>query len=112
MPGRPRSPRSPSFALRYVAWASNLRALHWVFGDQAMFIRRSMFGALGGFPELPIMEDLEMFRRLHRRGRLAVLPANSTASARRFIPHGTWRLLAYMQYLKLVLPRHRPAADQ
>jgi|SRR5579859_387351 len=93
-----------SFALRYVAWTSNLRAryLHWVFGDQAMFIRRSVFETLGGFPGLPLMEDLEMSRRLHRRGRLAVLPATATTSARRFTEHGTWRTLAYMQYLKLL----------
>jgi rSAM/selenodomain-associated transferase 2/rSAM/selenodomain-associated transferase 1 len=94
----------PGFALRYVAWTSNLRAryLHWVFGDQAMFIRRDVFGPLGGFPDLPIMEDLEMSRRLHRLGRLAVLPATATTSARRFTEHGTWRTLAFMQYLKLL----------
>ncbi|MGH3199748.1 MAG: TIGR04283 family arsenosugar biosynthesis glycosyltransferase [Streptosporangiaceae bacterium] len=93
-----------SFALRYVAWTSNLRArfLHWVFGDQAMFIRRSVFDALGGFPGLPLMEDLEMSRRLRRTGRLAVLPATATTSARRFTEHGTWRTLAFMQYLKLL----------
>jgi rSAM/selenodomain-associated transferase 2/rSAM/selenodomain-associated transferase 1 len=94
----------PSPALRYVAWTSNLRAryLHWVFGDQAMFIRRSVFETLGGFPGLPLMEDLEMSRRLHRRGRLAVLPATATTSARRFTEHGIWRTLAFMQYLKLL----------
>jgi rSAM/selenodomain-associated transferase 2/rSAM/selenodomain-associated transferase 1 len=94
----------PGLALAYVACTSNLRArwLHWVFGDQAMFIRRHVFDALGGFPSLPIMEDLEMSRRLHRRGRLAVLPATATTSARRFTAHGTWRTLAFMQYLKLL----------
>jgi rSAM/selenodomain-associated transferase 2 len=94
----------PGFALGYVAWTSNLRAryLHWVFGDQAMFVRRSVFDALGGFPALPVMEDLEMSRRLHRRGRLAVLAATATTSARRFTEHGTWRTLAFMQYLKLL----------
>jgi rSAM/selenodomain-associated transferase 2/rSAM/selenodomain-associated transferase 1 len=94
----------PGLALRYVAWTSNLRAryLRWVFGDQAMFIRRSAFETLGGFPGLPLMEDLEMSRRLHRCGRLAVLPATATTSARRFTEHGTWRTLAFMQYLKLL----------
>lgn len=94
----------PGLALRYVAWTSNLRArhLHWVFGDQAMFIRRSVFETLGGFPGLPLMEDLEMSRRLHRAGRLAVLPSTATTSARRFTEHGTWRTLAFMQYLKLL----------
>lgn len=89
-------------ALNYVAWTSNARArrLHWIFGDQAMFVRRSVFDALGGFPDLPLMEDLELSRRLARTGRLAVLPATSTASARRFDEHGTWPLLVFMQWLK------------
>ncbi|WBB61802.1 TIGR04283 family arsenosugar biosynthesis glycosyltransferase [Streptomyces sp. WMMC500] len=90
--------------LEYLARASNARArrLHHIFGDQAMFVRRSVFEALGGFPELAIMEDLELSRRLHRRGRLAVLPATSTASARRFTEHGTWRMIFFMQYLKVL----------
>jgi rSAM/selenodomain-associated transferase 2 len=91
-----------SMGLDWLARTSNARArrLHWIFGDQAMFVRRSMFEALGGFPELPIMEDLEISRRLARAGRLVLLPATSTASARRFEAHGTWRMVAFMQYLK------------
>ncbi|MFI7359507.1 TIGR04283 family arsenosugar biosynthesis glycosyltransferase [Streptomyces avidinii] len=91
-------------ALNYLAWTSNARArrLHHIFGDQAMFIRRSVFDALGGYPDLAIMEDLEMSRRLHRRGQLRLLPAASTASSRRLIAHGTWRMIAFMQYLKLL----------
>ena len=92
----------PGPALAWVAATSNLRArrLHQVFGDQALFVRRSTFDALGGFPDWPLMEDLEMSRRLARVGRLVVLPATSTASARRFTEHGTLRLLAFMQWLK------------
>ncbi|MBP3078298.1 TIGR04283 family arsenosugar biosynthesis glycosyltransferase [Streptomyces sp. NPDC007027] len=91
-------------ALNYLAWTSNARArrLHHIFGDQAMFIRRSAFDELGGFPDLAIMEDLEMSRRLHRRGPLRLLPATSTASSRRLTAHGTWRMIAFMQYLKLL----------
>jgi rSAM/selenodomain-associated transferase 2 len=93
--------RSP--ALDYLAWSSNVRArrLHWVFGDQALFVRRSVFDALGGFGDLPLMEDLELSRRLARAGRLVVLPATCTASARRFERHGTVRMLVFMQWLKL-----------
>lgn len=93
-----------SFGLNYLAWSSNLRAkhLHWIFGDQAMYMRRSTFEALGGFPDLPILEDMEMSRRLHRSGKLSILPATATASARRFIEHGTWPMIIFMQYLKLL----------
>lgn len=90
--------------LDYLAWTSNQRArrLGWIFGDQAMFLRRTAFDAVGGFPELPLMEDLELSRRLRRLGRLALLPATATASTRRFDVHGTWRMLLFMQYLKVL----------
>ena len=93
-----------SRGLDYLAWSSNQRArkLKWIFGDQAMFIRRSAFDALGGFPEVALFEDMEMSRRLARMGRVVVLPATSTASARRIVEHGTWRMIAFMQYLKLL----------
>jgi len=91
-----------SAGLAYLAWTSNLRArrLHWIFGDQAMFVRRTTFDTLGGFPDFPIMEDLEMSRRLVAAGRLVLLDATSTASARRFDTYGTWPMLVFMQYLK------------
>jgi rSAM/selenodomain-associated transferase 2 len=90
-------------SLDLLARSSTARArrLHQVFGDQAMFVRRSVFDELGGFPDLPLMEDLEFSRRLHRRGRLVVLPATSTASARRFVEHGTVSMILFMQLLKL-----------
>ena len=94
--------RTPS--LNYLAWVSTLRAqhLHHVFGDQAMFVRRDTFERLGGFAPLPLMEDFEFSRRLHRAGRMVVLPATSTAASRRLTKHGTLRMVAFMQYLKLL----------
>lgn len=93
-----------SAGLDLLARSSNLRARRWhqIFGDQAMFVRRSLFDTIGGFPELPIMEDWEMSRRLHRCGRLVQVAATSTASARRFVEHGTTRMFIFMQYLKLL----------
>lgn len=90
--------------LDLLARSSNVRArrLHQVFGDQSLFVRRRVFEELGGFPPWPLMEDLELSRRLHRRGRLVVLQATSTASARRFAEHGTWQMVLFMQYLKLL----------
>lgn len=91
-----------TLALGYVAAMSNARArlLGWIFGDQAMFVRRSVFDALGGFPEIALMEDLEFSRRLSAAGRTVVLPATCTASARRFEQHGTLRLLGLTLWLK------------
>ncbi|MGH3549848.1 MAG: TIGR04283 family arsenosugar biosynthesis glycosyltransferase [Pseudonocardiaceae bacterium] len=92
-----------SLGLDYLAVSSNLRArrLHWIFGDQAMFVRRDVFDSVGGFPEIPLMEDLEMSRVLRRRGRLVVLPTTVTASARRLVDQGPWRMTLLMQVLKL-----------
>jgi hypothetical protein len=89
--------------LDYLAVSSNQRArrLHWIFGDQAMFVRRDVFDSVGGFPELPLMEDLEMSRILRRHGRLALLPSTVTASARRLVEQGPWRMTVLMQWLKL-----------
>lgn len=54
------------------------------YGDQAVFVRAETFFALGGFPNLPLMEDLEMSLRLRRAGRIARVPANVDVSGRRF----------------------------
>lgn len=91
-----------STGLDWLAYTSNQRArrLGWIFGDQAMFVRRSVFDSVGGFPEIPLMEDLELSRRLRRQGRLVVLPVACTASARRLVQHGPWRMTLLMQVLK------------
>jgi len=67
-----------------------------------MFVRRDTFDRLGGFAPLPLMEDFEFSRRLHRAGRMVVLTATSTAASRRLTTHGTLRMIAFMQYLKLL----------
>jgi len=62
------------------------------YGDQAIFIRRSAFGALGGYPEIPIMEDVALMRSIRRRGwRIRILPDRVLTSARRWEREGVWR---------------------
>ena len=53
--------------------------------------RRAVFEAVGGFPEVPIFEDLEMVRLLHRRGGFRFLPQAVTTAARRFEAVGPLR---------------------
>lgn len=55
------------------------------YGDQALFVRSNVFRALGGFADLPLMEDLEFAGRLARGGRIRVVPARVRVSGRRFI---------------------------
>jgi hypothetical protein len=64
-----------------------------MYGDQAQFMTRKTFRQVGGFPEIPIMEDLEMMRSLHRQGQLVRIPLRVTSSSRRFLERGPLRQL-------------------
>ena len=61
------------------------------FGDRALWVRRDVFEAVGGFPDVPIFEDVELARRLARRRRLTRLSMPVTTSARRFEASGSVR---------------------
>lgn len=54
------------------------------YGDQALFVRADAFFAMGGFPEIPLLEDLALSRRLRRAGRIRTVPASVRVSGRRF----------------------------
>ena len=61
----------PAWGYRLVAFGSNLRARQFSlpYGDQALFMRRADFDAIGGYPEEPLMEDVILVRRLRRHAR-------------------------------------------
>ena len=61
-----------------------------LLGDQAIFVRRAVLERIGGMPDLPLMEEFELCRRLRREGRLALAPATVSTSARRFEKFGVW----------------------
>lgn len=65
-------------------------------GDQAIFIRRQAFDQLGGFPDIPLMEDVEFSRCLKRVGRIAALRAQVITSFRRWEAQGPWRTILLM----------------
>jgi rSAM/selenodomain-associated transferase 2 len=83
--------RSPS--LRLVELGARVRAALFglPYGDQAIFVRRAALDAMGGIPQVPVMEDLDLVRAIRRRGRLALLPLAVTTSARRHRAHGPLR---------------------
>ena len=78
-------------------------------GDQAMFVRREAFDAVGGFPLQPLMEDIELSRRLLRRSRPACLRARVTTSGRRWEQRGVWRTIVLMWRLRWAYWRGVPA---
>ena len=92
-----------SALLRVVAASMNLRSrLSGIAtGDQAMFVRREAFEAAGGFPEIPLMEDVALSRQLKRAGRPACLRERVVTSARRWERHGTLRTIFLMWRLRL-----------
>lgn len=69
-------------------------------GDQAMFVRRPVFERLGGFADIPIMEDVELARRLKRAGRVASLRSQVITSFRRWESCGPLRTIALMWTLR------------
>ena len=70
-------------------------------GDQAIFVRRDWFRAVGGFPEIPLMEDVALSKALKRRGRPLCLRETVTTSSRRWERRGVYRTMALMWRLRL-----------
>jgi rSAM/selenodomain-associated transferase 2 len=88
--------------LRVVAALMNLRsrASGIATGDQAIFVTREAFERVGGFPVQPLMEDIEISRRLKRLGRPACLGARVCTSGRRWEQRGVWRTIVLMWRLR------------
>jgi rSAM/selenodomain-associated transferase 2 len=95
---------SPRPVLSMIAFFMNLRS-RWSgisTGDQAIFVRRDVFDGLGGFAEIPLMEDVELTKRLKRRGRVAALRARVTTAARKWEREGALRTMVLMWALRLL----------
>jgi rSAM/selenodomain-associated transferase 2 len=69
-------------------------------GDQGIFVRREVFQKMGGFPEIPLMEDIAFCRALKRLGAVACLKSKVITSARRWELNGVWRSIFRMWTLK------------
>lgn len=80
-----------------VNWRSRFCSLP--YGDQALFLKASVFQQLGGFPELPIMEDFAFVQRLRKRGRMAIIPTFVITSSRRWQKLGVWRTTVINQLI-------------
>jgi rSAM/selenodomain-associated transferase 2 len=90
---------------------ARVRLLALPYGDQALFVRRDVFESLGGYSDLPIMEDVDLVRRLNRRGRLFRSAVPVVTSARRWERDGwsrrTLRHLALICLYFAGVPPHR-----
>jgi len=90
-----------------VRWLNRLKLpkdWRFFYGDQAMFIRRSTFEEIGGFPEIPLMEDVELARAVVKRGKLVRIDSLVLTDSRRHIENGplrqvlgnVWRMIWYL----------------
>ncbi len=70
---------------KFLTWLyPHLRSVGMVFGDSAMFVRRSAYEASGGFRPYPILEDVDLFKRLRKHGIFDFVSLPATLSSRRF----------------------------
>ena len=102
--------QSRSFILRFTCviggWRS--RWLGWFYGDQGIFVRRTIFERLGGFRDIPIFEDVDFSRRMAQAGHVVTLRSNVVSSARRFASRGAFLTTASDVWLTL---RYLAGAD-
>lgn len=99
------------FSMRIVERIVNIRSrfLHMPYGDQALFIKRQDFFSLGGFAEIPLMEDFEFVRRVKKHGKVALVNNHVLTSGRRWRDLGIWRTtfsnqITVLRYLLGVSP--------
>lgn len=99
-----RGPTERRAIARLLAWAINLRSrvLRTATGDQAIFVRRHTFRAIGGFPDQDLFEDVIFFRRLRRAGSIAVLRPPVRTSDRRWRKNGYVRTILIHWALRLL----------
>jgi rSAM/selenodomain-associated transferase 2 len=88
--------------LRLIAWyatlRSHVRGIH--YGDQAPFVRRAVFEAFGGFPEVALFEDLLLARAMRAAGPVTTLPLAVRTSARRLLEGGVARSALRFTWIK------------
>lgn len=89
-------------SLRLVARGINLRTRFFTTatGDQGIFIRRNVFDSIGGYRDIPLMEDVAFFHEMKKRGRVAVLRQKIEISPRRWLKFGVWRTVLLMYALR------------
>lgn len=98
--------RSASPLLVLTCWIASLRS-RWCglfFGDQSIFVRRSVFDQIGGFADLPVFEDFDLCQKLKSVGKMRCVRPSVRSSARRFHKRGV--LAVVLQDLWLTLRYH------
>jgi uncharacterized protein len=91
------------WALKLVSAGINLRT-RWkrsATGDQGIFVRKETFAQVGGCPDWPLFEDVELVRRIKKRGEFGVVGSPLTISPRRYLEHGIFKTACLIYALRL-----------
>jgi rSAM/selenodomain-associated transferase 2 len=85
--------RNATPVLKFMCAIANIRSrwFHRPYGDQALVLRRDDFAVLGGFPDVPIMEDLLFSRKIAKLGKIIIADSAVSTSARRWQNKGAWK---------------------
>ena len=104
--------RGHSMMFPVIATLMNLRSRYTgiATGDQAIFVGRELFERIGGYAELPLMEDIDLCKRLRARAAPACLRQRVWTSGRRWERHGVWRTIILMWRLRWLYWRGEPAS--
>ena len=96
--------RSPLWKYRLVeAWVKLRSKLCLMpYGDQAIFVRKSAFDLIGGYKNIPLMEDVDLIRRLKKFGTIVILSKKAVTSERRWSKKGLIRTAAMNQFIMLL----------
>jgi rSAM/selenodomain-associated transferase 2 len=92
----------PRFWKRFIEVGQRVRESLWglPYGDQGLLVRRELFDAVGGYPDIPLMEDVAIIRRLRRHTSIRRLPAALPTSGRRYLRDGVLR--TWLQHTALI----------
>jgi rSAM/selenodomain-associated transferase 2/rSAM/selenodomain-associated transferase 1 len=92
-----------SASTKIIEKLANVRAklMQMPYGDQVLFLRTGLFHRVGGFLDLPVMEDFEFVRRVRRLGKVQIAPLPAVTSSRRWRRLGVWRLTIIHQVILL-----------
>lgn len=101
------------FGLRFISLVDNIRCSgsRIVFGDQAMFVHRSLFQRIGGFPDVERLEDVAFCEELVRHTRPLLLDQTVVTDSRKFVQQGVWRSLLRVGVILLCVSLGRRLPD-
>ena len=101
------------FGLRFISLVDNIRCSgsRIIFGDQAMFVRRSLFERLGGFPDVERLEDVAFCEDLVRHTTPVLLDQSVVTDSRKFVQQGVWRSLLRVGVILLCVSLGRRLPD-